>query len=626
MISTRKLGIALALFLVISLTMPALSGFSFEYRVIRQAEVYAPAVTSSGAGVLSKITLIIAGPGTGRVFFSALPYTEVDTQGAARIAAEVAARIAGEDFSRWDYYIIMEAPSPIIGGPSAGGLMASAFLLLFMDKPPRNDTTMTGMINPDGLIGPVGGLKEKIEAAASQGFRMFLIPRGQRYYSYPVITEERVGVWIIRRITYETLDLVEYGRELNISVIEVGTLLEAASYLGGVAINSSSAEWSLPLNVSDASRLLMDEAASAIGDAYAYAKKMGASWWAAALINSIDKLNATLSSLGQLAASRPYYVFGKLLEVYGDAYKLKVYAGLLSGDLSPSEVVDELGKRLRDYSQSLGCSSDICEALARGYMAYAEFLYEQLLGLGNSTAGPSPLDIASYASLIMKLVMTARAIAIAEVPAGACSSLGNRTSVLGSALAIYSYISRLTSEMGLSQGYLSDADNLNSALMEGKAATEYEVYGASLLLIASSISGFATALGGNLANYLASQEKVLAYMLGRAAPSSLALLYYQIARESREMGEGELAERYMALSLVIALYAGSCGAPSANTPTGAAPPSAGPSNTETPWAGPAPTPSPSSSAPVSNAIYSLVLVLIVAALGAALIILIRPKR
>ncbi len=35
---------------------------------------------------------------------------------------------------------------------------------------------MTGMINPDGTIGPVGGILEKASAAASVGAKLFLIP------------------------------------------------------------------------------------------------------------------------------------------------------------------------------------------------------------------------------------------------------------------------------------------------------------------------------------------------------------------------------------------------------------------------------------------------------------------
>ena len=39
---------------------------------------------------------------------------------------------------------------------------------------------MTGMINPDGTVGPVGGILEKIMGANSKGIKVFLIPSGSQ--------------------------------------------------------------------------------------------------------------------------------------------------------------------------------------------------------------------------------------------------------------------------------------------------------------------------------------------------------------------------------------------------------------------------------------------------------------
>ena len=40
--------------------------------------------------------------------------------------------------------------------------------------------TMTGTINPDGTVGPVGGIPQKVEGAADEGIKTVLIPAGQR--------------------------------------------------------------------------------------------------------------------------------------------------------------------------------------------------------------------------------------------------------------------------------------------------------------------------------------------------------------------------------------------------------------------------------------------------------------
>ncbi|MEM4934126.1 MAG: serine protease, partial [Desulfurococcaceae archaeon] len=111
----------LATLILLVLTVPLISVYAlFEYSEVKSATIYAPAVSSSGQGVLSKITLAVAYPGSGRVFFSALPYTEVETQGAARLAAYIASLVAKVEFSKYDYYVLVESTVPLIGGPSAG--------------------------------------------------------------------------------------------------------------------------------------------------------------------------------------------------------------------------------------------------------------------------------------------------------------------------------------------------------------------------------------------------------------------------------------------------------------------------------------------------------------------------
>lgn len=204
-----------------------------NYSWFKTINVQAPAVSGNNIGILSNITLILAYPGHGYVFFTALPYTELDTQISMRTAAWIASVIAGVEFDKYDYYVLMKADYPIIGGPSASGLVAVGFLSLFLNTSIKSLVTMTGMINLDGTIGPVGGLKEKIEVASTNGYKIFMIPRGQRIYRYPVVYEERFLWGVLRRVEYRTLDLVEYGKSLNITVIEVGDLLEAFSIATG---------------------------------------------------------------------------------------------------------------------------------------------------------------------------------------------------------------------------------------------------------------------------------------------------------------------------------------------------------------------------------------------------------
>jgi uncharacterized protein len=209
----------------------------------RNVTVYAPAVaqTESGyTGVISTITVTIQNNGSGRVFVDTLPLTQIDMQGSARLAVKVAGTLVKNDEncsvnpSEYDYFFVVRTSSPIIGGPSAGAIMTVATVALLENWPMNNFTIMTGMINPDGSIGPVGGIVQKIDAAASVGATRFLIPKGQGTYTDLVtetIVEGNMKTVITRSVVKNVADyaLDTYG----IEVIEVEDINEAVYFFTG---------------------------------------------------------------------------------------------------------------------------------------------------------------------------------------------------------------------------------------------------------------------------------------------------------------------------------------------------------------------------------------------------------
>ncbi|HNC51797.1 MAG TPA: endopeptidase La [Accumulibacter sp.] len=65
-------------------------------------------------------------------------------------------------------------------GPSAGVAMFIALASLFVDRPVRNDTAMTGEVSLRGLVLPVGGIKDKVLAAMRAGIQRVLLPARNR--------------------------------------------------------------------------------------------------------------------------------------------------------------------------------------------------------------------------------------------------------------------------------------------------------------------------------------------------------------------------------------------------------------------------------------------------------------
>ncbi len=180
--------------------------------------------------------LVIVTNGTGHVFVDTNPYTQVDLQGSARIAAMVASDVLGVDQRKYDFYYIIDISSPIIGGPSAGAALTVATIAAINNWTLEPGIVMTGMINPDESIGPVGGIPYKLEAAAAKNTTIFLIPQGQS----KVITKKTVpksnGALIIFEDQEETIDLIELGKKLNVTVKEVGTIQDAVLIYTGKEI------------------------------------------------------------------------------------------------------------------------------------------------------------------------------------------------------------------------------------------------------------------------------------------------------------------------------------------------------------------------------------------------------
>jgi ATP-dependent Lon protease len=83
-------------------------------------------------------------------------------------------------FANTDIHVHVPAGATPKDGPSAGVAIFTALASLLTGRTVRSDTAMTGEISLRGLILPVGGIKEKIVAAAAAGITRVMLPARNR--------------------------------------------------------------------------------------------------------------------------------------------------------------------------------------------------------------------------------------------------------------------------------------------------------------------------------------------------------------------------------------------------------------------------------------------------------------
>lgn len=158
-------------------------------------------------GSLAKLTLEIR-EGKGRVLLETTPLTKIDTQVSTRIAQEISCNYLDLDCSNLDFIYTIKSDSSIVGGPSAGSAMAVLTIITLSNMKLNDDIVLTGTINSGNLIGPVGGIKEKIEIAQKSGFKKVLIPPGE----------------LIKLENNKTINVSEFQKNKTIKIVEVSTL------------------------------------------------------------------------------------------------------------------------------------------------------------------------------------------------------------------------------------------------------------------------------------------------------------------------------------------------------------------------------------------------------------------
>jgi uncharacterized protein len=209
---------------------------------LREASVKIAAVSSDGStGVVSNLTVEIT-PGTGRVLVDTHPLIGFDFQYAGITAVKVASGLTGyaldddgEGLKGANVLFTVSTQSgesvevQAVDGPSAGAATTVATIAALENKKVKENVIMTGTINDDGSIGPVGGIFEKAKAANDAGAELFLVPHGQSVLTmYREVIQQRGP---FRWVTYEPVivDLNEYAENAGwgIRIQEVSAIGDA---------------------------------------------------------------------------------------------------------------------------------------------------------------------------------------------------------------------------------------------------------------------------------------------------------------------------------------------------------------------------------------------------------------
>ena len=198
----------------------AISAHAAPQTAQREAAVQAVALTMDGAPTV-EVTVRIA-PNRARVPSVGIMELASGTgdQWLTTLwqAAFIATQATGSSLLDFEFTLRVAGP---IDGPSAGLLTASGLAALIKGKKVLPHTTITGSINPDGSVGPVGGVLQRLRGAAAGGVKRFGFPLGGR---------QQVDA------PGEVTDLLVEGKKLGVEVKELGGLDDAFLFLTGEAL------------------------------------------------------------------------------------------------------------------------------------------------------------------------------------------------------------------------------------------------------------------------------------------------------------------------------------------------------------------------------------------------------
>jgi hypothetical protein len=219
------------------------------------------------------------------------------------VSAFVAASTLGKDLTD---YTFLASSGGYIDGASASGLMAGGFLAAMTGTPVDPTVTMTGIINPDGTIGPVGGIPEKFLGSIEQGKKRLGYPIGMRYAK--------------SEASKQMVDLVQLAKDHGAEAVEIANVREAYHLLTGKDLPEVVPVSEDEMKLDDATAKTVD------GKTLEREKQMAAVWTTIVQLDSAGKLPATLKQMAELAHTNE----GEAKKLLQQGYSAAAYAKMMA--------------------------------------------------------------------------------------------------------------------------------------------------------------------------------------------------------------------------------------------------------------------------------------------------------
>lgn len=226
----------------------------------------------------------------------------------AWVAAFVAANTLGKDLTDFQFLTTSKGH---IDGASASGLMSGGFLATITGEKIDPTATMTGIINPDGTIGPVGGIPEKFKGSIEKGKKRLGYPIGLRHAKSAA--------------TGELVDLVQLARDSGAEAVEIANVQDAYELLTKKTLP-------VPVPVAERDMRIDDAVSKAIEVKYKeWQDRLSQEWSALLQLGQSGRLPQLLILIARRAQAsgeqaQKYYKQGLVVPAYNKMLEAWVFA------------------------------------------------------------------------------------------------------------------------------------------------------------------------------------------------------------------------------------------------------------------------------------------------------------